>query len=93
MRTTVTLDPDVARLLKDEAYKRGQSFKVALNEAVRAAFTRESASTKKRAPFIVRARAMNLRTGLDPARLSELADDLETEAFLRTAEKLRKKAA
>ena len=38
MRTTVTLDPDVERLLKNEAHRRGASFKVALNEAVRKAF-------------------------------------------------------
>ena len=35
MRTTVTLDPDVERLLKDAMKQRSISFKEALNEAAR----------------------------------------------------------
>ncbi len=35
MRTTVTLDPDVERLLKDAMRERSISFKEALNEAAR----------------------------------------------------------
>ncbi len=35
MRTTVTLDPDVERLIKDSMRERGISFKEALNEAAR----------------------------------------------------------
>jgi len=37
MRTTVTLDPDVEKLIRDTMKARGVSFKEALNEAVRAA--------------------------------------------------------
>jgi hypothetical protein len=39
MRTTVTLEPDVERALKDAVRERGISFKQALNEAVRAGLT------------------------------------------------------
>lgn len=35
MRTTVTLDPDVAALLRRQMQERGLSLKTALNEAVR----------------------------------------------------------
>ena len=35
MRTTVTLDPDVERLLRDAMRERAISFQEALNEAVR----------------------------------------------------------
>ena len=35
MRTTVTLDPDVERLLRDAMRTRGLSFKEALNQAAR----------------------------------------------------------
>lgn len=35
MRTTVTLDPDVERLLRDAMRERAISFKEALNEAAR----------------------------------------------------------
>jgi hypothetical protein len=40
MRTTVTLDADTEALLKEEAAKTGQSFKVVLNLAVRRALGR-----------------------------------------------------
>ena len=90
MRTTVTLDPDVERLLKNEAHRRGESFKVALNEAVRQAF-RKPASSPQRKPFVVKARSMRLRPGLDPTRLTELADEMETDAFLLTTKRLRGK--
>jgi hypothetical protein len=36
MRTTVTLDPDVKRILEDAMKQRGISFKQALNDAIRA---------------------------------------------------------
>jgi hypothetical protein len=35
MRTTVTLDPDVERLIRDAMRERAISFKAALNEAAR----------------------------------------------------------
>lgn len=38
MRTTVTLEPDVERLIKKRMKARGIGFKEALNDAVRAAF-------------------------------------------------------
>jgi hypothetical protein len=40
MRTTVTLDPDVERLLRNSMRERGVSFKQALNEAIRSGLTR-----------------------------------------------------
>ena len=36
MRTTVTLDPDVERLIRNSMKERGISFKEALNQAARA---------------------------------------------------------
>ncbi len=43
MRTTVTIDADTEALLKDEAARTGQSFKVVLNQAVKRALGRRSA--------------------------------------------------
>lgn len=39
VRTTVTLDPDVAALIKRAMHERGLSFKEAVNEAIRAGTT------------------------------------------------------
>ena len=41
MRTTVTLDPDVERLIRGAMRERGVSFKEALNEAIRTGLLRE----------------------------------------------------
>jgi hypothetical protein len=39
VRTTVTLDPDVEKMLRNSIRERGVSFKHALNEAIRAGLT------------------------------------------------------
>lgn len=51
MRTTVTIDSDTEALLKDEAARTGQSFKVVLNEAVKRALGRRPAETRVEALF------------------------------------------
>jgi hypothetical protein len=40
MRTAVTLDPDVEKMLRTSVRERGVSFKQVLNEAIRAGLTR-----------------------------------------------------
>jgi hypothetical protein len=48
MRTTVTLDPDVERVLQTAMRERGVPFKQALNDAVRAGLMRGSSHRKRR---------------------------------------------
>lgn len=87
VRTTVTLDPDVEQLLRDAMQNRRQSFKEALNQAVRSGLSDLSPDTRE-GRFKVRARALGLRAGIDAARLNQLADDLEADAFLALGRKL-----
>ncbi|MGH3155713.1 MAG: hypothetical protein ACRDNF_03915, partial [Streptosporangiaceae bacterium] len=61
MRTTVTLDPDVAALLRDAAAQRGVSFKETLNSAVRAGL---SAGREAR-PYRTPSRSLGLRPGVN----------------------------
>ncbi len=89
MRTTVTLDPDVEQLLRHATHGSQQNFKAALNDGLRRGLA-HLAPTVAPAPFVVKARPMGLRAGLDPSRLHDLADDLEAEAFAVTTRKLRK---
>lgn len=81
MRTTVTLDKDVERLLKDEMHRSRRSFKQTLNAAIRAALGAAPARAEK--PFIIKARDLGLRAGIDPAGFNQLADELEVEAFVK----------
>jgi predicted transcriptional regulator len=90
VRTTVTLDPDVERLLKEAAHETRRSFKQVLNDAVRAGL-RASSPTVRRQRFSVKARPMGLRPGIDPTRLTELANELEIEAFLDSTQRLARK--
>ena len=48
MRTTVTLDPDVERVLQTAMRERGVPFKQALNDAIRAGLMREGSHRKRR---------------------------------------------
>ena len=77
----MTLEKDVERLLRDAMHRSRRSFKETLNAALRAGLGGNPARSK-RAAFVVRARSLGLRAGLDPAGLNKLADDLEVDAFL-----------
>ena len=81
MRTTVTLDPDVEQLLRDAMQRRRLSFKDALNQAIRAGLSRSVEPEAEETRFVVRARQMGLRAGLDAGRLNQIADELEAEGF------------
>jgi hypothetical protein len=90
MRTTVTLDSDVEQILKKAARKRGESFKVVLNDAVRQAFKSKPATAKRKA-FVVQASSMGAQPGIDPTRLSELTDEMEIDAHLKITKRLQEK--
>ena len=74
----MTLDKDVEHLLREAMHRDRKSFKETLNDAVRSGL-RKGKPPKR---FVVRARAMGLRAGFDPAGFNKLADDLEVEAFM-----------
>ncbi len=82
MRTTVTLDKDVERMLREAMHHSRTSFKQALNAAIRAGLGNKAARATS-SPFVIKARPLGLRAGLDPAGFNKLADDLEVEAVLQ----------
>ena len=81
MRTTVTLDPDVAAKLKAVAKERGISFKQALNQAVRAGLF-EGRRGRARS-FRQFTQPMGLRTGLSLDKALQLASALEDDEIIR----------
>ena len=80
MRTTVTLDDDAERMIREEMRRTQRSFKVTLNDAIRNGLKR---APENRPVFQVRARPLGLRSGVDSARMHELDQDAEEERFLR----------
>jgi hypothetical protein len=77
MRTTVTLDEDVATKLKAEVRRSGKPFKQALNDALRRGLVKPAAN-EDLPPFRVRARDLGgLRPGLSLDSVSKLLDEIE----------------
>jgi hypothetical protein len=78
VRTTLTLDDDVAARLKTEVRRTGKAFKQAVNDALRAGLEKRRRERPK--SYRVRARALGLRPGLDHDRISDLLEQLEGPA-------------
>jgi hypothetical protein len=85
MRTTVTLDPDVAAELKELARQRGVPFKQVLNDAVRAGLAAGTAARPYRLPTA----RLGLRPGVSLDAALRLAAAMEDEETVRKLE-LRK---
>jgi hypothetical protein len=75
VRTTLTLDKDVAAKLKAEVRRSGRTFKEVINEALRLGLNNRTAVPVGR--FVVRARPMGSRPGLSYDRVSELVEQVE----------------
>ena len=82
MRTTVTLEQDLADKLKEYARRRRASFKVALNTVLRRGLAAQEAPSPRRR-FTVEPHSSTLRPGVDPGKLNQVADRLEAEDFVR----------
>lgn len=87
MRTTVTLDPDLAAKLRALARERGVSFKEALNTALRRGLA--AGTAESHGPYRLRTRRLELRPGLDLDHALELTAELEDAETIRKLE-LRK---
>ena len=81
MRTTLTLEPEVAERLKQEAATTRQSFKRVVNRALRRGLAMEA--PRKRRGFRVKAHSSAYAAGVDPLHLNRLHDELETEGWIK----------
>lgn len=86
MRTTITLDPEVAARLRRLSVERGQSFKTTVNEAIRAGLDSVHGTGR---PYEEVARDLGVQPGVDLTKALDLASGLEDEATIRKLE-LRK---
>jgi hypothetical protein len=86
MRTTVTLEPDLAKELEALAHRRGLSFQQALNEVIRRGLTapdRPHAQPR----YTLEPHPSGLRPGVDPDKLNQLVDQLEVDEFIAKAQR------
>jgi len=83
MRTTLTLDPDVAERLERAVRVSGKGFKATVNEALRIGL----GMTEKPVappPFKIRAFVNGLQPSIDPNKMNQLVDELEAKELART---------
>ena len=85
MRTTLTLNPDVEKLLQRKMRRTHNSMKAVVNDALRSGLGIRC-KTSKAPRYRVEPHAFGFRSGIDPFRLNQLADELEAEEFVRRRE-------
>ena len=80
MRTTVTLDADVAARLNRMVRERGVPFKTVINDALRAGLGVERLERRRDRE---RTTSLGVRPGVDLTKALQLADALEDEESVR----------
>lgn len=82
MRTTLTLDEDVAQQVKRLMRERGAGFKETVNELIR----RGLGATDAVEPYVAPQFSSGVRAGIDLDRALALAARLEDDEFVRRYE-------
>ena len=82
MRSTLTIEDDIAQALRELARERGCSYKAVVNEVLRRGLTTGDKPDPHRKPFQVKSAPRGFYPGIDPLKLNQLNDELETERFL-----------
>jgi hypothetical protein len=75
VRTTLTLDDDVAALIRQEVRRTGAPFKTTVNEILRKGLASGEGETLN--PFVVTPFPMGLKPGLSYDSISALIEELE----------------
>jgi hypothetical protein len=82
MRTTLTLDPDVAERLRREMRRTNMGMKTVVNEALRLGLGVAGKRAEARL-FAVEPHSFGFKPGIDLDRINQLADELEAEEAAR----------
>ena len=86
MRTTLTLDDDVAEFLREQSRLQNKPFKQVVNETVRRGMSPDVKPGRK-PRFKITPNLGGLVSGVDPLRLNQLNDEIEAEDFVRESAK------
>lgn len=79
MRTTLTLDPDVVRMLDEEVHRRRRPLKQIVNEALRRGLA-PPARRPVTGRYRVRPHKTTVRPGIDVRALNRLVDEFDEES-------------
>jgi Ribbon-helix-helix protein, copG family len=86
VRTTLTLDSDVARLVDEAVHRQRSSMKQVINDALRRAL---SPPPSRGEAYHLPVHEATLQPGFDVAGFNRLADELEDEATLDAGKRAR----
>ena len=82
MRTTLTIEPDVAQEIRQRMADKKLPLKRVVNDALRAGLSKTG--KKERTPrFVVKPWPLGLKPGIDYDKLGQYLDQLDTEEFIR----------
>lgn len=88
MRTTLTIEPAIARQLRSVMEQRKQTLKAVVNEALREGLAViVKPETRKRKPFVVVPHDFGFLPGIDLNKIGQYADDLEAEEIVATLQR------
>ncbi len=79
MRTTLTLDDDLAKQLSEEARRSGRSLKEVVNDSIRRGLSAGAEPGRRPRRFRVRPKAREFRPGIDLEKLNQLIDEMEID--------------
>ena len=80
MRTTLTIDEDIAVQIEELRRRNGYSLKKAVNQLLREGLRSEARPMKSKR-FRTKPTRLGLKPGYDATKLNQLADELEAEAI------------
>lgn len=89
MRTTLTLDDDVVRLVEDAVHRERRPMKQVINDALRRALAPPVKRQERQEQYRLEPHESAVRSGLDLAGFNKLADELEDEALLDATRRAR----
>ena len=82
MRTTLTIDDDLAKRLKERAYQTGSPFKQVVNNALRTGLGQID-KPRRRSPYKCRSFSLGHPPKTDIDRALKLADEIESDEIAR----------
>lgn len=82
MRTTLTVDDDIAAELQRIAASTRKGFKNVVNELLRRGLAAGVRPMVSSTPFVVEAKSCGFLPGIDPLKLNQLTDELESDDFV-----------
>lgn len=89
MRTTLTIDDDIAARIEEKRRRDGLSLKQIVNLLLREGL-RSSRQNPGARPYRTKTHRLGLRPGFDAARLNQLVDELEVDERLSREIQLRR---